>query len=132
VSYDTDARWVELVRRQQPKASVILMSVSVPQEIPSADVYFIDGVEHLRAPWVHFVMERRLAPVIVVHDSRRSEPVRGLQHLLEWPHTAILDRVEYHAEGSNCLVITLRKEPVVYEDWNVTEPENRLPQLNRI
>ena len=129
-SYDTNQEWITLVKKQLP--GTVNYCKTVPAVLPKADVHFVDGLASLRPAWVRRCLEQRAAKTIIVHDSRRTNPVAGLGCLLEWPLTAVIEKVEYHYLGSNCLVVTLRDKPVVYENWNVTEPKNRLPQLNKV
>jgi hypothetical protein len=131
-SYDTSQEWIDLVKGQlSGNRQEIILIDAVPPILPKADVHFVDGIDHLRPIWVRYCQEQRAAKVIIVHDSRRTYPVAGLGCLFEWPLTALIEKVEYHYMGSNCLVITLRQTPVAYEDWNVTEPVNRLPHLHK-
>jgi hypothetical protein len=136
LSFDTSAAWIERVRKFAATGDgprpILNHCTGVPAQLPKADVYFVDGLLELRAPWVHACLDRRLARTIIVHDSRRASPVRELSGLLTWPRTAIIERVEYHYKDSNCVVITTRPAPLVYENWNETEPENRLPSLDKV
>lgn len=131
-SYETSQDWIALVQGKLVNSSRVslIQCANVPPNLPKADVYFIDGTGHLRPEWVHQCIDQRLARTIIVHDSRRLNPIGSLTWLITWPHTAIIEKVEYHFMESNCVVITLRDTPVVYENWNVTEPLNRLPHLS--
>jgi SAM-dependent methyltransferase len=134
VSYDTSQDWIERTkyRLAQEKKHACrgiywYSSVPAPSEMPRADVYFIDGVPDLRAQWVSAVIERRLAETIIIHDSR-SQIMDSIASCFTYPAVLSLRTLEYHADGSNLLVIRLG-QPVVYENWNLTETEARLPHL---
>ena len=138
VSFEPEQRWRERVmarlargeRAGERHCRVWLREHDLPPvDAPRADVYFVDGPCHKRQAWVKAVAERNLAPVVLVHDSRRELPVAMLGCLLEWPLSARVDTLQLHAEGSNMLVVRLRREPVRYENWNETEPRYRLPHL---
>lgn len=135
-SYEPDPKWVECVtaRLVAMKGTcgtrvVALPNATPPADLPPADVYFIDGLRHARPWWVRAVIERRLARVIALHDSRRSET--GYGFLFETPCVLMLDRIVPHAGQSNITLFILRAQPVVWENWNLTEPENRLPHLHK-
>lgn len=132
VSYDTHAGWskkiaarIEKERKSWELAPVRLLTGPFPEKLPTGDVHFVDGKTELRPSWVHRWLTQRAAPVAIIHDSRRLLPLEQCKLLLKWPHTAWIDRIEFHAGGSNCVVVRLRGSPVKYENWNQTEPQNR-------
>ena len=135
-SYETDAHWIKLVQDRLDRETAKLCPINihltgqtVPKKVPRADVLFVDGVSNLRNMWVEAALQRRLfVHAVIVHDSRR--PLKQLQCLLEWPSTAHIHRITYHAQDSNCLIIALRKRPVQYKNWNLTEP-GHIPHLHR-
>lgn len=135
-SYEPDPKWVDCVttRLRAMKDTcgtrvVALPNSKPPADLPPADVYFIDGPRYARPKWVHAVIERGLARVIALHDSRRAET--GYGFLFETPCVLRLDRIVPHAAQSNITLFILRAEPVAWENWNLTEPENRLPHLHK-
>jgi hypothetical protein len=149
-SVDTDRRWLESARaavdrlgeRRRATCTYHLMKADkhaahVAARERKADVHFVDGLCGLRAAWVAAVFTpacgwRHAAkvwdswepptPLVIVHDTRRMEPVASLTFLLKWPISAFVQRLEFEA---NMLLIHLRKKPGRYENWNLTEPENR-------
>jgi hypothetical protein len=125
MTFETDARWVRETKKRVPGADVRLCSTKVP-DIPRCDVLFIDGLCALRAAWMRASIDKHVAPIILAHDTRRREPVKGFTALLEWPCTGWLDSVQFHYRESNMLVVRLRDKRVQYENWNATEPQHRL------
>lgn len=140
LSYEQTLAWFEAVarvarrrRRRVPMAKLVLRHVPdcmPPADLPRVNVMFVDGQRDKRHHWVEAAIRRRLADVIVLHDSRaRKSPIAACSALLTWPHTLMIDRVSYHYRNSNHLVVWLRKKPVAYENWNRTET-GRLPHLH--
>jgi hypothetical protein len=133
MSYDTSRDWIMRTKIRLEKEIAhnckgIDLYSSVPDKLPQADVYFIDGADKLRPLWVAAAIDRELAPIIIVHDTRRAVTMNSIGPIFVHPRTLKLRSVEYHADGSNMMVIRAG-EALKYEDWNVTEPENRLPSL---
>lgn len=137
VSYEHDRRWLELTRRRLAREAltnaklVTLPNWDPPKQLPKADVYFIDGRNTHRAKWANHVLQLQVTRVVAVHDSRRSDIMKGYGFLLQCPLMLHLDRIEFHPGNSNLLVIYPREESVAWENWNVTERENRLPHLHK-
>ncbi len=151
LSYDTDPSWVERTKqriareplpvRPGPECGVcpgacihrcILVehfdeTDRVPADLPAADVYFIDGYVPLRAAWLEAVITRRLAETIIIHDSR-SSAMTDIGRVLAYPLTLSLRSLEYHADGSNLLIVRAGA-PCEWVNWNEAEPDNRLPFL---
>lgn len=127
LSVDTDAGWLERAQRAVealPQACPVRYQkvTTVPETLPKGDVHFIDGRCDLRPLWTKRAIEQSAARTLLVHDTRRPEPLCRMGFLLKWPTTAWIERMEF--EG-NMLVIRLRAKPVRYENWNLTEPQNR-------
>lgn len=143
LSYDHDADWINLVWRtvQRRRAEGVRMSKIVlghvpdcrpPKKLPKVGAMFIDGRRDRRHFWVETAIRRNLAPVIILHDSRaKKSPIAACEALLTWPLTLRIDRIAYHYNNSNHVVIWLRDKPVVYENWNKTEKARRLPHLHK-
>lgn len=137
VSYDTSLDWIERARRrllrEPPETQAVVTAIhayppgEIPQDLPEADVYFIDGICEDRPAWVQAVVARRLAPLVLHHDSR-ADCMTALHQALTYPLTLSLRSIEYHVEGSNMLVLRCGA-PATYENWNETEPLHRLPFL---
>lgn len=135
LSFETDPRWYHDVcgqldrRGHDPSIVQMLPSTGILPQLPSADVYFIDGVsrDRLRARWLWSVFEQRAASVALLHDSRRPHPTNEIpSQLFHWPNTAYLESVSFHhpdeqGRVSNMIVFRLRAKPVQYENWNHTE-----------
>lgn len=134
VSYDTSPDWIARAKRRLEKEAahnckgIHLCGRSVPPNLPKADVYFVDGLDALRAPWAAAAVDRELAPVVIIHDSRRALTMNAIAAVLIHPRTLKISSVDYHADESNMIVIHTRPA-LKYENWNLTEPENRLPAL---
>lgn len=136
-SYDSSADWVKLARERLKKEGAVcptkiefLKDASKPpQTAPRADVYFIDGLRKFRPGWTRAVIDRGLASVIAMHDSRR--PNLDVEFLLQCPTILKLQRLDVHPNNSNLLVIHTRERPVAWENWNLTEPFNRAKHLHR-
>ena len=136
-SFDTSADWIERAQRRllrEPAAvQAVVLGISayapgaIPEVLPEADVYFVDGICEDRPAWVRAVVTRRLAPLVVHHDSR-SSCMTTLHEGLPYPVTLALQSLEYHVDGSNMAVLRCGA-PVVYENWNETERAHRLPFL---
>lgn len=133
-SYDTDPSWIERTQRRLARedsalnARVMLFGCnSVPADLPAADVYFVDGYVPDRKLWIEAIIDRRLAEVIIVHDSR-SSAMTDIGQVISWPRSLSLRSLEYHVGGSNMLLIRCGA-PCEYVNWNEAEPENRLPFL---
>ena len=130
VSYDTSTAWINHTKKRlELEAShtceeIHLCGKTAPDNLPTADVYFLDGHSQLRAEWLATVICRRLAKTILVHDSR-SPIMSSIATVLVHPIALSIRTVEYHYDNSNMLVVRI-DDPVKYEDWNLTEPENRL------
>lgn len=134
-SYDTDSSWLERTQRRLDRdpdhAPVELRQCQegvVPDGLPPADVYFIDGWCPDRPKWVREVVLRGLTGLLIYHDSRSGE-MTTLASALVYPVTQCLRSVEYHVEDSNMVVLRCG-EGVKYVNWNEAEPENRLPFLS--
>lgn len=137
-SYETDPAWIERTQRRlsrepaEVQARCLSLSPYAPGQIPAmlptADVYFIDCICEDRAAWLKTVVERRLAPLVLIHDSRSSAMVL-IGPVLIWPLTLSLRSIEYHVDGSNLLLVRC-DAPCEYVNWNEAEPANRLPFLS--
>jgi hypothetical protein len=132
VSYETDRAWYLSVRKELKNhgiGHVDLRKIEAKPDAlaPTADVYVIDcdSRHQLRSRWIEFVESHRLAPLVLVHDSRRQSPVNDLDWLFRWPRNARLETALFHEADSNFLVLRFRDDPVRYEDW-YREP-NRKP-----
>lgn len=136
VSYEPDEEWRNLASARLAAEPGFLCPHSVlacrnvpPIGAPRFDVYFVDGPRSDRVAWVNGVLKRRLARIVVVHDSRRAENMRGFGGLIEeWlPWMA---RIDAHPRDSNLLVMHVRREPVKWRNWNLEETANRAPHLH--
>jgi hypothetical protein len=135
ISYDTDPSWISRtasrLSREPGHTCAELRQCQegvVPDGLPPADVYFIDGWCPDRPKWVREVVLQGLTTLLVYHDSRSGE-MTTLASALVYPVTLCLRSVEYHVEDSNMAVMQCG-EGVKYVNWNEAEPENRLPFLS--
>jgi hypothetical protein len=143
VSYEHDKEWINFVHRaavRRRKAGTRMCRIILehvpdcmpPRSVPRVGVAFIDGRRDHRHFWVEFALRRKIAPVIVLHDSRAEKsPIAACQSLLTWPLTLRIDRVAYHYKNSNHLVVWMRDRPALYENWNRIEKSGRLPHLHK-
>lgn len=138
-SYEPDPRWWKLARDRLNRETEPTCTANVvhlpacaapPPDAPKAGVYFIDGPPEHRPAWVREAILRKLAPVIVVHDSRRPDLMSGLEFLTRPPVMLKLESLEWHARQSNMLVIRVRNQPVRWSNWNLTERNGRAPHLH--
>ena len=138
VSFETDAKWHERAYRYLKKRSDWRCSVSLhliegaPERPPDADVYFVDCAGELRNVWLSKVIQSGAAPLVLLHDSRKSTRIKSYSAILDPKVSCWVERVDYHLLDSNMLAVWRRKTKAERENWNVTEKENRLPHLHSI
>jgi protein-L-isoaspartate O-methyltransferase len=132
VSYETDQRWFLAVRQVLRDRGLCHVDLrkrgpAPDPEAPKADVYVVDCASpgKLRSKWLKHIHEHRLAPLVLVHDSRRDSPTNDLGWLFQWPTNAVLQRVDFHPHDSNYLAISYRSgDPVRYVNWQ-SEPNRK-------
>jgi len=128
VSFETDTGWFLAVRkrlRERGMTHVELLKVAAKpdQAAPFADVYIIDcaSADQLRSRWLDWVVRGRLAPTVLLHDSRRESPTNEIGWLWKWPSTARLESAHFHEADSNYIRLQFRGGPVQYVNWQ-SEP----------
>jgi protein-L-isoaspartate O-methyltransferase len=132
VSYETDQKWFLAVRQVLRDRGLCHVDLrkrgpTPDPEAPKADVYVVDCASpgQLRSKWLKHIHEHRLAPLVLVHDSRRDSPTNDLGWLFQWPANAVLQRVDFHPHNSNYLAISYRSgDPVRYVNWQ-SEPNRK-------
>lgn len=136
-SFDTDLGWLDRTRRRLDKLKPELTCLpqlrhtsGVPETIDDCDVLFIDGRGDDRFKWLKFFPK---CQTLICHDSLGDTGGNGptLYHVMaelfrDRASLEYLDHASFHHQGSNMVVVHRRREPIRYQNWNLTELENRL------
>lgn len=136
-SYDTSSEWLgrtaARIRQIEPELSCIpefTLVKDVADSIPECEVLFIDGRGDDRFKWLKFFPR---CNVLICHDSLGDTGGHGptLYHVMaelfkDRDCVEHLERADFHYKDSNMVVVYSRPEPIKYQNWNLTETENRL------
>lgn len=135
-SYDTSQEWIDRIANRIDKMKEELSCTpcfnytdGVADDIPQCDVLFIDGNGDDRFKWLKFFNKCNM---MVWHDSLGDTGngptiyyiMSGLFSSREC--VEYLDRADFHYKDSNMAIIYRRSTPIKYENWNITETDNRL------
>lgn len=134
-SYDTDQVWVDRTLSKLSKLTglsctpTINTISSTPLDIPECDVLFIDGLGGMRSEWMqHFPKCKTMLIHDSLGDTGNGPTIYHVMSSLMLTHTNVqlLDKILFHHQNSNMVVVRRRAEPIYYQNWNETEPENRI------
>lgn len=134
-SYDTSQEWIDKTKKKLiTKPSVktcepeFIHNPEIPNDIPECDVLFLDGEGYQRTGWLkHFPK----CKVVISHDCRGETTDGPTAYHLIYPLfknfelLQYVSRIEYAYLDSNMFVYYRREKPIVYENWNITETDNR-------
>lgn len=126
-SFEESEYWCDVTRDRlyqipdktcQPATNI---GSGVEHYLPKCDVLWIDGTPASRIGWITNFFH--CARTIVIHDARRGGDVaRALEALV--PFFEHIKTIHINYNESNLLVVEKREQPLVWENWNVTEKDD--------